>query len=285
MPKQAELSVTACNIDYPHDMDYILDRPPGYDTSFVFIHFLTPFEIRTVNGIEQGGKNDCILYTPDFAQWNRGLHVPLRNNWMHFEGEGVDGMLNHAGLPRNTLFRPEDTAFIEPSIGLMRREIYERRPSFEDALRLRLQLLILELGRVWKEDKQLRISPAELAHVPALRTLRAEMMSLAARNWSAEELAAKIHLSRSRFTVLYAKIFGIPPMEDLLAARLQNAQRMLSNAELTVEAIAARCGFNSAAHFHRMFRRKIGCTPREYVRTRIGQLPPGERFSHHLTRM
>ncbi len=277
------VQVVACNVDYPHERDYVLDRPYGCGQTYVFMHFLTPFEIRTTHGIEIGHAGQCLCYAPGFAQWNRGTTEPIRNNWIHFEGVCSQVLIERAGIPCNVIFTPSKTDFIEPSVRLMRQEIYEHRYRYEDALALMLQLFLLQLGRDLKESASANPAMADLLHLEALRQLRARIHERLAEPWSTDIMARQVNLSRSRFAVLYKKVFGIPPLEDLLQARITCAQRLLSNARLTVETVSERCGFQSSVHFYRMFRKRVGCTPREYVRMHFHELPPDRPGSHHIT--
>lgn len=70
----------------------------------------------------------------------------------------------------------------------------------------------------------------------------------------------------SRRTLVYAfdELFGMPPMRFLRLQRLQAARRQLAAAMpegTTVMATAQRCGFASASHFSRLYRRHFGESP------------------------
>lgn len=75
------------------------------------------------------------------------------------------------------------------------------------------------------------------------------------------ELAARCSLSVSHFIRLFKTHLGCTPHEYLLAYRLRRAKLLLLSSRLSVEEIAARCGFGSASHFARAFRGACGVTP------------------------
>jgi AraC-like DNA-binding protein len=75
--------------------------------------------------------------------------------------------------------------------------------------------------------------------------------------------------------VYYANAFsaeiGAPPHQWLLRRRLERAQEMLWEDDQTVRAIARAVGFQDESYFSRLFRRKVGMTPRAYRQRRVQQ--------------
>ncbi|HWM26885.1 MAG TPA: helix-turn-helix domain-containing protein [Woeseiaceae bacterium] len=64
---------------------------------------------------------------------------------------------------------------------------------------------------------------------------------------------------------------GMSPLEYVHALRLEEAKQMLETGELPFEAIANEVGYEDAAFFSRLFRRKVSLTPAQY-RRRFGEL-------------
>ena len=88
-------------------------------------------------------------------------------------------------------------------------------------------------------------------------------------------MAKELHLSVSRFAVLYAEFFGASPVQELIRARLDKACWLLMSANLSVADIARESGFENIHYFSRLFHRRVGCTPRDYSRRRP---VPGQPF-------
>ena len=77
-------------------------------------------------------------------------------------------------------------------------------------------------------------------------------------------LAAQVALSPSRFAHLFTERVGQSPMRALREARLRHAARLLEGTGLSVERVAAACGFASPFHFTRVFRARYGSPPGAY---------------------
>jgi AraC-like DNA-binding protein len=276
-----EIDVLACNVRYPHARDYVLDLPDGRQDCWVFIHCLSPCELGTRHGIQTAGSGDCILYAPGNRQWNKGIDESILNDWIHFSGQGVGTLVQRYGIATNVMLRPADPWFINPAISGMRREIYELRPHYREALGKRAELFLLELGRRLNEQADLHISESEGAHLSAFRQLRGRLHREFNQPWNVSTMADQVNLSRSRFSVLYAKIFAVPPLEDLLNVRLQHAQALLLDQRFTVEEVAEKSGFNNAIHFYRIFRKKMGCSPRVFSAKALNRRKASGPLPHH----
>ena len=80
------------------------------------------------------------------------------------------------------------------------------------------------------------------------------------------DLADFIGLSPARTSELVRKTFGEGFVALLTRERLRMARQLLEYSAFTIESVAAHCGFNDSAYFHRVFQRYCGETPAEYRR-------------------
>jgi AraC-like DNA-binding protein len=78
---------------------------------------------------------------------------------------------------------------------------------------------------------------------------------------SLEELAAECRLSRSHFARAFKRSVGTSPHRWLIKERLEKAKLLLLRTELTVEEVAASCGFYDTSHLTRVFARATRFTP------------------------
>ncbi len=78
-------------------------------------------------------------------------------------------------------------------------------------------------------------------------------------------------LAERSFTRRFREATGMAPLEYVHTLRLEEAKQMLETGEQPVEGIANEVGYEDAAFFSRLFRRKVGLTPVQY-RRRFGSL-------------
>ena len=76
-----------------------------------------------------------------------------------------------------------------------------------------------------------------------------------------DDLAAEAGVSKFHFTRLFRQKVGLTPLAYLLERRLDAASRLLEVTDLSVAAIATRCGFVRATHFATAFARRYGKSP------------------------
>ncbi len=80
-----------------------------------------------------------------------------------------------------------------------------------------------------------------------------------------EELAAKSHMSASRFYYLFKQETDLTPVEFKNRAAIRRAVTlMISNRHISVEELSLSTGFASSAYFRRVFKQVTGKSPRDY---------------------
>ncbi|WP_217441585.1 GlxA family transcriptional regulator [Nocardia barduliensis] len=75
------------------------------------------------------------------------------------------------------------------------------------------------------------------------------------------ELAAIAHLSPRGLSRAFKNAIGVTPQEYRQRLRLELAANLLEQTDLTVQAVAARCGFGDARHLRRLYAARFGTTP------------------------
>lgn len=73
--------------------------------------------------------------------------------------------------------------------------------------------------------------------------------------------AARLRMSRRRFTQLFRQLTGRSWLEHLTELRVAHARRLLADTRRSVTAIAFECGFEELSSFYRAFKKQTGLAP------------------------
>ncbi len=82
-------------------------------------------------------------------------------------------------------------------------------------------------------------------------------------NLNIEDFALLTGRSRSTFIRDFKKVYGTTPNQWLIEQRLQKANQLLLNTEVTVTEVALSVGYENISHFITAYKRKYGVTPKQ----------------------
>jgi LacI family transcriptional regulator len=98
----------------------------------------------------------------------------------------------------------------------------------------------------------------------ALRFIRQH----ATENLDVNRVAREVALSRSVLERRMKALIGRSPGEEINRLRFAAVEKLLTQTDLTLDVIAARCGFNHPQYMAEAFRKRSGITPGEFRRSR-----------------
>ncbi len=84
--------------------------------------------------------------------------------------------------------------------------------------------------------------------------------------WTIAELCSRAGLSKTVLSEKFAALIGSSPIKYLIAWRLQIAAQWLKEPNMTIERVAERCGYDSAAAFSKAFKRCFKISPSTFRR-------------------
>jgi AraC family transcriptional regulator len=131
------------------------------------------------------------------------------------------------------------------------------------ALRLGVDALLLEIVRATKDGN--RRAANAVMHPSVSRALNV-LQTRFRENWSLERLASASGMSRARLAQLFRGQVGSSIHKVLNKVRVEHAQMLLKDSDLTISGIAQDCGFATSQHFARIFRRVTGTSAAEFRR-------------------
>ncbi|MBF6176748.1 AraC family transcriptional regulator [Nocardia blacklockiae] len=98
---------------------------------------------------------------------------------------------------------------------------------------------------------------------PALRAFH----DRPARSWTVAALAAESGVSRALFAKRFTEVMGRPPLTYLTECRMDEAEVLLSDTDLTIARIAETIGYADAFGFSAAFKRHRGLSPSAFRAT------------------
>lgn len=141
-------------------------------------------------------------------------------------------------------------------------EAKEKRPGGESVLAKLSELMFVEVVR-----RHLRALPAKQAGWlaglgdPVVGRTLSLLHGAPARDWTMQDIAREIGVSRSVLFQRFSTVVGTPPMQYLANWRMQIAAGLLNDGKTSLASIAAEVGYSSEEAFSRAFKKKVGATP------------------------
>jgi AraC family transcriptional regulator len=89
-----------------------------------------------------------------------------------------------------------------------------------------------------------------------------------------QDLDAVAGLSRMHFTAQFRAAVGMRPREYLLKRRIESAEELLKQANISLVEVALSVGFQTQAHFTTVFKRIAGDTPYQWRSAYLAQSAP-----------
>jgi AraC-like DNA-binding protein len=189
-----------------------------------------------------------------------------------YEGNGVPWRFEYVSI-----------SFTNPG-GLLPRELAEK-PVFKlDSIKgLRDKLLELIESRI-ASGTEIKLSHSALAYSFFLDYISARLASDSDSNSialklkgmlddnlgnsvSVAGLCSTLGYTQEALTRIFKKTFGVPPGRYLQLARLRKACNLMMSGNVSVKEVSFFSGFDSQNYFARVFKKNIGISPRDFMKT------------------
>jgi AraC family transcriptional regulator len=82
-----------------------------------------------------------------------------------------------------------------------------------------------------------------------------------------EQIAAVAHLSPYHFARQFKAATGLPPHQYVIARRVERAQQLLHEGELSLAEVAVSAGFSDQSQLTQSFKRLVGITPGQFLKS------------------
>lgn len=178
----------------------------------------------------------------------------LRRNQMSF----IRSMLERS--VKGILFSKQTIRQITPRLTVL-----SQKQGFDSVLELLSILHDLSVSRNMHTLSDATFSNAELSYNSRRIDSAFEYINQNfQKNITLNEVSKLVNMSDVSFSRFFKTRTGITFMDSLLEIRLGHASRLLIDTTQSVAEVAYNCGFNNISNFNRLFKKKKGCTPKEF---------------------
>lgn len=145
---------------------------------------------------------------------------------------------------------------------LLRHEAAEARNGTDLVIPRLVDSLLVYVVRAWLEGQPVDAGGWFGAlRDPAIAKALSLIHEQPHRPWSVASLARQVAHSRPTFARRFAELVGETPVAYLTRWRMCLATKLLAETQLSLEEVAARIGYETAAAFSKAFRRRYGDAP------------------------
>jgi AraC-like DNA-binding protein len=154
----------------------------------------------------------------------------------------------------------------QPLLELLYEEAFSDHCGRQAALDRLCEILLIRLLRFCLDQGIAKGGALSGLADPRLAKVLTAMHENPARQWELSEMASTAGMSRARFAVHFREVTGETPANYLASWRISLAQRLL-RAGRPLKHVSIEVGYGSPSSFTRAFVRKIGTSPRSWLRS------------------
>ncbi len=255
--------------NHKHDRAFYIDRPNGAGDWLLLI-IKSPAIFRIGTEEIRTPANTFIIYTPEFPQYYHSNTDEYYDDWVHFgPDEEEEKLMRELQIPLNEPVPVSDITDISALVRNMCYEQYSANRNRKQSVDLYFRLLLYKLN----EKLAMRFEGGKIAeslYFEKLLWLRESIYRWPGRDYSIDDMAKELSLSRSRFQHLYSETFGVSVNKDIINSRLDKAKELLLTSERSLNEIAGLIGYSSPQYFVRQFRKELGVTPMQFKKSQKG---------------
>ena len=150
---------------------------------------------------------------------------------------------------------------------------YITKPFSMSILTLRIAKLIeSSLSKQRMFGEQVKVEPSKITITPldqqfVEKAIKVVEDNLINENFSVEDLAAQLNISRGYLYRKLLKITGKTSLEFIRIIRMKRAQQMLAESQMQISEVAYKLGYSSPKTFTKHFKKEFGISPSEYLKS------------------
>jgi len=249
--------------NHRHDRSFCIDRPCGTE-SWLMLIVKTPAHFKIGGKDVKTSAHSFIIYRPDTPQYYYPAANEYLDDWMHFiPDETEQQMMQELNIPLDTPVNIADITEMSAMMRSMCFEHYSVDPYREKAIDLYFKLLMYKISEKLRKKEELANHP-EGVYSEKLLWIRQSIYRWPGRDYSIDDMAKELSLSRSRFQHIYTETFGVSVNKDVITSRLNKAAELLKTTDMSVKNVGISVGYGNTSYFVKLFGSFYGVTPLQF---------------------
>lgn len=258
------LQIDDIGYNHRHEKDFYIDRPNGVE-DWLMLVIKSPAVYRD-GGVEfHIPANVLIIYTPSTPQYYSADKAEYFDDWMHFVPNDEEiQLMESLGIRTNSPIELSESTSISAIVRNMCYEHYSSNPHKETLTDLYFRILLYKISEK-SANKQNPAKSSGSIYFDKLLWIRDSIYRWPSRDYTINDMAKELSLSRSRFQHLYSETFGTSVTKDIITSRLNKAAELLTTTNMPVKDIALYIGYgHNTSYFVKLFGNVHGMSPGQY---------------------
>jgi AraC-like DNA-binding protein len=196
------------------------------------------------------------------SESGEGGFVSLICGYYEFASRRIDPIL--AALPDVVVVREaeyQQDGWMGNLLQLLKHEAHREAAGGKMVIDLLSEVLFLFVLRALASDPMRSPKFLRAFADPATARALTAIHDQPHRPWTVASLAEVAALSRTAFANRFHDLVGMTPLAYLTHYRMDLATDWLRQGDMSVDDVAARCGYTSSTAFAKAFKKETGCTP------------------------
>ncbi|MBK1880449.1 helix-turn-helix domain-containing protein [Pelagicoccus mobilis] len=222
---------------------------------WLFIFFHDEAQIGTAEGSVHVSPNSFVVWEPKTEQIYGSRIVEWDHSWLHVQGTAIPTFLEENNLSPRTPIPYQQSSIADALMHRLYQE--ETKWSVPDSRiqKNHVENALIDIARASTSKQEID---------PRLQRVKRAIDSQPQLTPTLQELADIAKLSVPHLCAQFKKAFGQAPVAYLTHSKIERAKHLLSTRKDSISEISDALGYSDPFHFSRMFKRKIGLSPRQW---------------------
>ncbi len=254
--------VNSCGITHTSD-DYSVIREFGRNDFHILYVTKGNCYIEKENSIITLDENDIFIYYPhEMQMYSFEENISY---WIHFSGYEVENLLLQLNLTAGK-HRLDEFNNISALFNSIQKE-YSTYSIIKDETNQKAKISKIKNGGLLIELlSKIRLYINQIDNKEISSKFIDNVNRFPEKNFDIDFYAESENLSRSRYNYLFKQETGLSPKQYLINSRIAKSEWYLKHTDLNISQIAENVGYTDALYFSRIFKKKNGVSPINYLK-------------------